>query len=541
MLDPLFINDYYFPAFVLITLSILIILDKEKIPKVPVTIIDVIVFLFALYFILRKSIYAPLTPNIYDFYYLISYLLIYLCAKILYIQNRVSLRLFSILILIIFVFEGICVFAQLVEFQNSRNTFFKITGSFVSPAILTNFLCISFPLINEYLIKKGYPILAKLTLALLAIICFATDSKLSWLVLGIFVIYKLVSNVKRIPAYVYIMALMAIVAIIYAISLQDSTSGRFLVLRTALSLLSENLISGVGIDQFDAKYNLFQGKFLLSQNNATYNYMASYIEVCYNDFLQTVIEIGLVGIVFIVGTATVIYKRFKCYENYIKESIIIIISIALFSFPFQTSSSAALCIFYLGIISTNHSPLLNINAVDKITRGSLALISILFVILLFEIQNALFIWRAAKQDTGITSEEKFIRASGVLSNNKDFQLSYANLLYLKKSYMPSIALLERAGTQSSKLDIFLLLALNYDAIGNTAGSEQNYKKCILLVPSLLKPKFLLMKLYLQNKRLSEAQQLARSIIGARVKVNNQEAAYFIKMSKKVIALKQPAI
>ena len=283
-------------------------------------------------------------------------------------------------------------------------------------------------------------------------------------------------------------------------------------------------------------YNFYQGEFLLKQNNEVYNYLASYIEVAYNDFLQIAIEMGMFGVLFITSSLVLIFKNIKTYDDKTIEGIIVMAIIGFFSFPFQTSSTVALCCIYFASISSQHKPLLEINLRDRILKGLILLPSIWFMFLLFEIQNSLFIWKLSKQNIAILNQEKFVKTVEVLSNDKNFLVWYADILYLQKKHIQSIAILKRASTLSSKLDIFLLLALNYEAMGKMVASEQNYKKCILLVPSLIKPKFFLMKMYLQNKRLREAKKLALSIINTKLKINNNEADYMIKMSKKVIEL-----
>jgi uncharacterized membrane protein HdeD (DUF308 family) len=233
MFNPLFANDYYFPGVLLLISLGIILFNNEKLTKISITMVDVMVLFFAIYYIISVFLNSSLTRNIYDFYFLICYLFIYLALKTIFEHGEKNITFLIFFLITIFIFEGVSAIVQFLGLHQSKNSFFNITGSFISPALLTNFLCILFPLLYQYLIKYRFELLAKLLFAFLALICFLTDSKLSWLVLGILLFYKLAKNLKRTPIYVYVLCILSIYIIIHSIILQDSSTGRFLILRAS--------------------------------------------------------------------------------------------------------------------------------------------------------------------------------------------------------------------------------------------------------------------------------------------------------------------
>ncbi|WP_158542203.1 O-antigen ligase family protein [Pedobacter chinensis] len=495
---------------------------------------DIFVILFATYYLLRSLIDSPSRLNVYDFYFLLCYVLTYGCIKVIATSDKKFLNILIIAILIIFTYEAILTMTQFFGFSKGKNSFFDVSGSFISPALLTNFMCLAFPLLDAYLMEKQQPKLAVLLFVSLSLVCFMTDSKLSWLVLAVLLVFRLVKSSKRqLPSFYFIAAFAALAFIIMAIFLQDSTSGRFLILKGTFSLWHENWFSGIGINQFDRHYNDFQAAHLMANPLSPYRYLASYVQVAYNDFLQIALELGVIGLVFLTYGIILTLSNWRRYPQYLQEAMLMIIIFAMFSFPLQTSSTLILCIIYFGLISTFHTPVSSTNIKTNLIKASFGAAGIILVFLSLKIQNAVMIWKLASRSPIVADHIRFKESVKVFENNKDFQLAFANILYLKKRYSASIAQLNKAALRSSSIDIYLLLAQNYEALGDIALAESNYVKSMTLVPAFLKPKFLLMMLYLKNRRLKDAKGIAGVILSSKIKIKNKESDYILTAAKKI--------
>ena len=534
MHDPLFINDYYFPSFIVIFLIALFCSLPKKSQHFSVNQVDLLVILFGGYYMFCSLAGTSSRQNIYDFYFLLCYLLLYGCIKASATEDHRPLPILSLAMLIIFSYEAMLTIVQFLGFSKGRNTFFPVSGSFISPALLTNFMCLAYPLISHYLEEKRLAKLSILLFLVLAVVCFMTDSKLSWLVLSVLLVFKLVkSSKRRLPSFYFLVAFAGLTVIIVAILLQDSTNGRFLILKGSFSLWTENWFKGIGINQFDRQYNLFQAEHLMHNPHSPYYYLASYVQVAYNDFLQIALELGVFGFLFLGYSVALTFTNWTRYPQYIQEAMLMILMIAMFSFPFQTSSTLTLCIVYFALAATFHPPLVLTSAKISLIKATLATASVALLFISFQIQNALLVWKLAVRNPAVADQAIFREPMKVLENNKDFQLALANILFLKTRYAESVCVLNKAALHSSSIDIFLLLALNYEAMGNLDLAESNYRESMKLVPSFLKPKFLLMMLYLKNRRLEDAKGIARTILHSRIKIKNKESDYILTAAKKI--------
>jgi O-antigen ligase len=537
MFDPLFHNDYYFSGFVSALIVTIILLKPLSTLVIRITELDFLFVSFISYYVFNICNQTATVVTPYDFYFLCCYVLIYFAIK--FFQDHASsqqIRSLIIALLIIFVGEVAIELLQFFGIGKGKNSFFNVSGSFISPAVLTNFLCIAFPLLNNFLKDKGLLAWSHVLFLTLCLACFLTDSKLSWLVVGVLLLLKATPYLTRYPKISYGSLGVVFLCIILAILFQDSTSGRFLVLENSLSLWQEHFFAGVGVNQFERVYNLFQADFISKHANPEYSYFASYIEVAYNDFLQIAIEMGFFGLVLMGLVAFVMVRNFKRYPSYIREALIVIFLVAFFSFPFQTSSTATLCVVYLGIASSFHEPVKQFYIHPTVVKMLCTLSLGIVMVLSFNIQNALYVWQLSGKNPDVLTQSRFESARYVLTNNKNFQLAYGNMLFLRKKSHESINVLEKLSAQSSKIDIFLLLALNYEAIADTSAAERNFRKSISLVPSLLRPKFLLMKFYLKNRRLQEAKAIATIITTSRIKVKTMEATKLVQMANEVLKL-----
>lgn len=539
MINPLLSNDYYFPTFIT-TILLFLAINFRKIPlKITFGYFDLIVFILFMCGCVGTVMIE--TYNIYDFFLLICYLFTYLYAKIILTNWPEKFDILPSILSFVFFFEFILCILQLSDLQQSRNSFFKVTGSFITPAILTNFVCLSFPIISYWLKNNGWKFLNIAAFVMLIIICISTDSKLSWLVICVMLILEFdIHYLKYKRLLFYPSIIIVTTSVIYFIYLQKSTSSRFFILKTSVFLWFENFIYGVGIGKFEYAYNLFQSSYIESTAKK-YPSLGAYVPVAYNEILQFCIETGIFGLVITIIIALFLYYNFKRYPKFLQNFVIILIIISLFSFPFHSVYTIVLIMLYSAAVTIYDTKTKTIY-IKPIYVNICSLLLVMFLLFSsYQIQKSISFWSYLEKTHDKLNVNIVNNKTRPISNINDFQLSYAYILYKQGYYNESIHVLNKVRLKSSQMDIYTLLAMNYEKINDFGAAVYNYRLSSKLVPNLLKPKFLLMRLYLKEKKLDEAKKEANSIIRTPILIKNKQAEYILKTANKVLILKNAIV
>jgi O-antigen polymerase len=97
---------------------------------------------------------------------------------------------------------------------------------------------------------------------------------------------------------------------------------------------------------------------------------------------------------------------------------------------------------------------------------------------------------------------------------------YGKALSMDKQHQKSNEVLALAEKQISNQVIYNTLGDNHKALGNYPQAEAAYKKSVQMIPSLMFPKYLLAKLYVESGEKQKAIHLAGEILNSPVKVES---------------------
>lgn len=567
--NPIFDYEYLYALIVIIILLIRILKDKislkYSIHRLQVKELDLILCIG--YIILGVNIIRNSTPlSIASIYPLIVYPLIYILIKFSASQTK-TVKTITLIITFISVTELIIGSLQVTSAVASVNSLFKVTGSFGSPAVYINYLICIIPF-SFYTIYNGkdYSPLAKggfflLTIWILIILLFFTSSRLAWMTLffQIFLILLLKKKLdikvskNNIYKFLGIFSLTAVLFFSMLVIKPQSTSGRWFVLKNSLVILKQNYASGIGISRFDVVYNDFQENYFKSNNDKQGEYLASYISVAYNDYLQLFIETGIFGFFMICMLIFKLLKiglnirnKYRHIDHEVQPAIICcftILFLALFSFPFRLSPVLTIFIIALSICSNyDNKTYFSLRTKGFVSFSLLSIIVLTLLVRLFVSYDKQIKWRnvenykTVKNVNNIQIIKIYDELKPELQTNIDFIESYARTCYGLKNYKKAIVSLQIANKYSSKYDVYLLLGMCYEEINEIELAEKAYLKCSFLVPNLFIARYRLMMLYHNRKNHSEAIKWANVIINMPIKVNSPAIEKIKKIAMSMVKL-----
>lgn len=477
--------------------------------------------------------------NFIDLYPLFIYPILYLLVRMIRSAEGFTKVFFLFLTLIC----GLEIFMGFQQaFNNNLSIEFKVTGSFGSPAVYTNYLVCILPLtFSLFLIEERWRATKVLYLILVAstlIILFAfCTSRLAWIAvliqLGVF--WHLQRNKSRESFRNNLIAIVIVGIVVTGLLLykKDSTSGRWFVITNTLSLLKEHSIAGIGIGSFDKAYNDYQESYFKTHQDAFHSNLASYVSFAYTEYVQFVLEVGIVGLVGIVGATFKFYGLYRDVSGKEREqtyldygafvSCITVLLLALVSFPFRVDCTWTTFICVLGLIFDQRI-VRKFKIPFAVSFYALIILVIISLVPLLAFYSIQIRWvelsnlTKSKTISWSVSKKIYQELYPGLKQSPEFLEDYALRSYYNKSYSQSIDLLKQVNTFRSKYDNYLLLGMSYEQMHKPELAEKAYMKCNYMVPSLYASRFRLMMLYHKANNVDAARHWAKVIDRMPVKI-----------------------
>lgn len=368
------------------------------------------------------------------------------------------------------------------------------------------------------------------------LLSFVFDSRTIFIssILGILTVLKI--N-RKISLFIWGILLLA-VAFVYK---QDSTYGRFFVYQNSLSLYFKNPIAGVGLGRFQREYLLEQAEYFGSLKipiDSRFFYLADDTRFAFNDYLQLICELGVLGLVTCIILIITLHALCKlpCHtlENRLAKHIFFsTLAAAMFTHVFEKPYLIAICCFsFLNMIS--YVPIKS-----RVLHMAVALIVL-----------STTLWETLQQNNvrNITDVGRFYVKTrqfsfakkvfdGLMhsnSCNEYCQFEYAKIQYLHKDYKNcEIVLTNLLENHSSSLYYSLLGACKIRQHNYTEGLVY-YDLAINMVPSRFETRFNLLNFHMEKGDNQNAILVARQIVQMSEKVPTKRSNYIKQYSQNLL-------
>jgi O-antigen polymerase len=484
------------------------------------------------------------------------------CSILVLLQlQKVNLKAITKIFIFLAIAEALLCIAQYFDWVATRGKLFEVYGSLPNPNYTAMFLSMSVPLLlysffseNRFWKYTSAVALALLSASLLLLQCrtavigalcgasyfltlqfawhekilrFAKGiKKMQLLLIGIFLIVFLSGTIYSLYHFK-----------------QASSEGRLLVWKISLDLAAQNPIFGCGTYNFEKEYNLVQAAYFLS-GKATNDevFSAAHIRVPYNDYLLSFIEGGIIGfLLFSAFMLSMLVGFFKSSMVEIKQrtaySGILIFSImSLFNSQYYITSVVAVFMLYAALLSSfSEGKKYNVNY--RIIATILIIFGLYFLKNQYEmargsrnIKIAANFLKKGELDKTIYILEK---TSETLSLSDQLWWNYANALYNQKDYSQALVKYQKATSLTSDPDLFIDMSDCYAQLGNHDAAISRCSLAMNIVPNRLKPRYMLMNLFMAKKDTTTAKIFANELIRQTPKGVSKDADYYKEEAKKI--------
>jgi len=309
----------------------------------------------------------------------------------------------------------------------------------------------------------------------------------------------------------------------------ESVHGRLRVWDITFRYFADHPVTGIGHGQFKYEYGKMQSEFIGDRvNDLSIIQKADYVKYVFNDFLQILVENGLIGFFIFVTYIYLVLKNLRsemAFKGpYLFPAIgafgTILVS-CLFSYPLEMP--LILTVFFLfGNIISFYSGGTTLTVKTRSLLGNLVLLlGILLVLSLFQREihtakargtewaQAMKLYHEQRFDESITH---FEAASRMIPGEPEMLMAYGRALYLAGNYQESEHVLKMAVGRIHDSMVYVNLGDAYFQQKKYALAEQAYLTSVSISPDRLYPRFLLANLYMQAGQVGLAKQVAKNAL-----------------------------
>ncbi len=458
------------------------------------------------------------------------------------------------------------VFFQWMGYLLNPNTLYRVGGSFGHPAMTAAILSLCVPfLLAEILRLASYKTVRHqlgrigfgIAIAMIGIALVFLKSRSAWMSLGVsFVGFYGLHTLDTCRKYIQKLTSWQILAIgvgvvgciaFLLLIKYDSTQGRFYIWKKSLELCVKYPIQGIGFGKFDVAYNTYQAShFANEQYEATEAYLANYVEMAFNEFIELATETGILGLILFLGIFVCFIRSFKrtsIMEYTLLTAMLAFVPLFMGWSLIKTLPFGILFFTFLGMKDAQPSSvsgfIAGLSTFPKYILGSmLILLSVLFArnrihlgIANTQFRHASVAFREGKIEESITT---YANAYTYLKGDHRFVCAYAKACIENGDYEKSIAILTE-GLQHTYIPMLhLLMGDAYAGLNQIGKAEQAYMTAYYISPSKLYPRYLVAQLWYYNGQEKRAKEIAYMLVHSKHKTNSIDELMIIEEMKSYL-------
>ncbi len=337
----------------------------------------------------------------------------------------------------------------------------------------------------------------------------------------------------------------------------DSAYGRLFIWEVSLTMIKDNPVMGIGIDRYAAEYNNWQAHyFMQNPGQDRKEKVADNIQVAYNEYLQGMVEVGVVGFLLFFGliTFTLFYSGYSLKKiNKINgintpllmlflscfASFISMIVMGIVSYPFHGIFMQILFIMNFAVLSSKGIHQINTEKyfsnkmylrkkIDKFSKVIIGVLLIgLSIIAFYKLHKIPFYkeWQLAinnyNNNNYLGAQAIYNKLYPQLCDDGFFLLYYGTTLAINEQYDKSISILEQAKKYINDPILYTTMGNCYRQKKEYIQAEECYKYAKYMVPNRLYPIYLMALLFEEQKKYTETRRYAQIILESQPKIQSE--------------------
>lgn len=484
---------------------------------------------------------------------------LYFVFRLLMSVHRRALQIMEAVFMLAVLTEGIYGFCQLYGWAASGHALYRLTGSFFNPGPYSCFLAVGLPVAlhrvlvyrekrsmkcrpwhwNMLLIQVNGA-LAWGCLVVTLLLLPATMSRSAWLAAGVgcmvvgwkqglrqyFREHIFRTRKKVVLGSVAGCICLCLLSAGAYVLKKDSADGRLLIWKVSLLAMQEHPWQGVGLGHFSGAYAKAQaGWFASGKATAQEENVAGTPEYGFNEYLQTGVELGSIGLLFfllLIGIALqgVLDSRRKAG---VAGGLVCWLVFAWFSYPLSVLPLAVAFVWLLALAGSSLKTGPGRKQGDSVVVACVSLLlTVANVPRDARLRDAYAGWQEEKTYFNMQiyegTADNYARLYPLLKEEPRFLFEYGQCLSKTGKYEESTRILQEATALSGDPMFYNIMGKNAHAMGHHAQAETYFRQAARILPNRLYPLYLLACLYLDTGQTEKGKETAQQVLQKEPKV-----------------------
>ncbi|MCM1177437.1 MAG: O-antigen ligase family protein [Clostridium sp.] len=478
---------------------------------------DIAVLIFCIYIFISGLTVSGMTPGNIMFTKWSICILLYILASL----NRHKKTVFAI-ITAAGIAQGIAAIGQQIGLTESRHPLFEVTGFMGNPGQLGGFQAIAFSCCVLLMpVCRNRPRIIRHTLSascvFLAYTLFISGSRAGLLAaitgIGITHINSVSAYLSRhrrhIPVYVALCSALSAALVMYR---SESVMARLLIWNVTSGMIADKPLFGCGAGMFKMNYMEYQAEYFARNPESIFAVVADNAIYPYNKFLHLMAETGIIGLALAIVMLVMLFRDVEEKRQLAPLAAFLIFS--CFSYPLSKFSLAMLFPLLAGSIGKGVN-------IGRSTRNVTSIAAIAMSIAALAYMS----WYEMKSVDGLKS----------LTYRYDHETAEKVAGYIRRTYTDSRInaltaglckmqpeVLDKIGTGMliPGCETWCLMAEYHISKNDMQAAERYLEEASHMIPTRIRPQYMLWKLYLSEGKYAEAMAAAQRTVEMEVKVSN---------------------
>ena len=448
------------------------------------------------------------------------------------------------------IYQAIYGIGQLLGMLHSYHSQFSLTGTFFNPGPYGGFLAVALCTCLSYLAERKFLnfntvedatktityIISAICVALCCIVLPATLSRAAMVAVGGSIALLCVYNqyihsaltriVRDCKSRKSVIGAAVLILITFAILLfwikRESAIGRLHIWDISFRTMISNPL-GVGLGRFSSAFGQMQANFFANNDTSSLRaYVAGAPEYGFNDIMQIGVEMGLGGVILLLGLLIVSLKEIKkC--NPLNIGLVSLLIFSFFSYPLNLIPFQIITAIFLG-----YTEPLDTNAYSRsrliISGATMFLCGLLLFLLKSNISTHKTYrdWEYARRWFSMEFYEYVLEDYPhyypTLKNNHQYLYEWGYALHKQGCYERSNTILRQGTLLSADPMFYNVMGNNYKELGEYDTAESCYFRAYYTLPNRIYPLYLLTKLYADKGDAERALEKGREFLNHPPKV-----------------------
>lgn len=448
-----------------------------------------------------------------------------LCSAAYLLGRLTDKRVMALGIGLAGVAQAVLVIAQWANIYDSNHALFDVTGSFGNPAQVAGFMTMTL-FATAYCAheayksqKRGWTIGGAIAIIIQLVALFATSSRAAWVGVIAAIVWAVSAKLRPITRVATLGVICAVAAIGLSQIRSESALGRLLIWRASTPMITEAPIIGNGHNYFEKNYMFAQADYFEQNPNSPFVQAASNVGYPFNDSLRILVEQGAIGLILFALLIIVLLWSEKNRERlWLQCGVVAFVVYAQFSYPSYITPTMILAATYAGVADSSRRAF-TIKLDNRVIASAMVVIAVM-VGLTFDFwdqtaEQALL----AKTSHNHSALHHLKHNFGRISNDRNIFIMYsdASIAHVhNKSQIPTLKEIIPGCNQ------ICTLAGLHESFGNVDEAKTLLNMAANMIPTRLRPQFLLFRLYANSDEHDEALKLAHTIVSAKPKIINTQ-------------------